>query len=315
MKALVIADPLEKLKPQTDSTLGLIRHAPESCELFWCGGSSIEWQDSQVLVSAREILSRGSRQQAPECGAPQHLAITDFSCVLIRREPPFDAEYLRMLWWLWKLEPSLRQFNRASSLLSYHEKIIPYLMLLDSSLSSDEIFTTGVFADSDRARAYVERKNWEEIVVKPMMGFGGLGIQKFSRSDLLQKLVGLDWTEPLLFQEFDENIYRTGDRRVLYLEGEVLGDFVRLPGEASFISNLSRGGVISELPWTPKEEELSRKCSVWLKREKILFAGADFLGGKLGELNITCPTGLVQASDLSHKDLFNPIWKVLESPQ
>lgn len=311
MKALFIADPLERLKPGGDSTLALVR--ARTCESFWALAKDLVWEDGRVRVSASKIEEGGSRESLPTLAAAQALDLAQFDIVFMRREPPFDSEYLRCLWWLSRYEKKQVQFNSSAKLLSCHEKIIPYLMKIEGVLDDSEIFETAIVQSQQQAEVYLQKKAWDQVVVKPLMGFGGRQILKFSRTDSEAALKDIPFEESWLIQKFEESIFTKGDRRVLYINGELKSHFVRLPPEGGFISNLSQGGQVVEQELRQKEIQISRKLEGWLKREGILFAGADFVDDRLSEVNITCPTGIVQSEHPEDKELSKLIWKVLES--
>ena len=146
---------------------------------------------------------------------------------------------------------------------------------------------------------YFDSQNEEQVVTKPFLGFGGRDVElqgreayRHSASSDLDRFI----------QPFVSEVRTRGDRRVLFLEGKVIGHFVRMPAQGGFISNLAQGGTAHAKPLSAEEEELCVKVSNFLAAVGINFAGADFIGSRVSEINITSPTGLRSLEALGGSD-------------
>ena len=114
-------------------------------------------------------------------------------------------------------------------------------------------------------------------------------------------------------QKFLPNISK-GDKRVFIINGKVSGAISRVPKKGSFLSNLSKGAKPINTTLTKKENEVSKLIAKDLKKEKIFFAGIDFIDQKLnGDINVTSPTGLKTYFDLSGINLAKIFWKELKA--
>ena len=105
-----------------------------------------------------------------------------------------------------------------------------------------------------------------------------------------------------------------GDKRVFIINGKVCGAISRVPKQGSFLSNMSKGAKPINIELTSKENNISKLIAKDLKKEKIFFAGIDFIDQKLnGDINVTSPTGLKTLYDLSGINLAKAFWKELKA--
>ena len=115
-----------------------------------------------------------------------------------------------------------------------------------------------------------------------------------------------------MVQPYLEEIVEQGDRRVFFLDGELLAEFVRFPKEGGFIANLAQGGSAKKVPLSDVERAVCDRLGKFLKHTGIVFAGADLIGSKVSEVNITSPTGLCSLHALEGNDYGAPILDWLE---
>ena len=114
-------------------------------------------------------------------------------------------------------------------------------------------------------------------------------------------------------QEYLSKIYK-GDKRVFLINGKICGAISRIPKKGSFLSNMSKGAKAVNVKLTKKEIKISKLIAKHLKKEKIFFAGIDFIDQKLnGDINVTSPTGLKTLFDLSKINLAETFWKELKA--
>jgi glutathione synthase len=105
-----------------------------------------------------------------------------------------------------------------------------------------------------------------------------------------------------MIQPYDPEVESTGDRRGFFFNGSYYGSVGRMPKSGGFIANFAQGGSAADQPLSDREKSLIAKMEAWLKKTGIVFAGSDFIGGRLSEVNITCPTGFAAYEDLYGED-------------
>lgn len=307
MKILFVADEVSKLKPKGDSSLALARAAISL-------GHEVHWTTETGLGLRKfETVATTFRCEAftidtlPELTDEKTRFIRDFNAVLIRKDPPFDESYLKLCWLLTPLEEKIFMLNRPSILLRNHEKMIPFEAVAAGMLSEEDVIPTFI-SDPEGTRAFLA-KDKVRAVHKPFLGFGGNDVKLVESSKDLDRVLANPGRE--LIQPFQEEIVH-GDRRVLFLNGEVIGHFVRMPPPKSFLSNLAQGGNAVSRPLDSIEDRLMRKLGLFLKHAHIDFAGADVIGHKISEVNITSPTGIRSVQALEGRDVSTEIIKFCE---
>jgi len=315
-KLLIIADPVAGLNSQSDTTLYLMRAAVErEVPSVWAEANSLSWLSEQVVVMGGQISQGGSRFQLPILLSKTRHFISDFTHILIRKEPPFDASYQRLCWMLRGYEKRVSFLNAPSTLLLEHEKMIALDAITDGVISLEESIDTCVTEDLSLALEFAGKLKSEKLVMKPWMGHGGRDILLFDRQEFLGSPQKFWRSEELtMLQAFQDAVLKTGDRRVLVMKGRFIGDVVRLPAEGGFVSNLVRGGRAVSAPLTSKEQNIIDRISPWLWNRGILFAGLDFIDSRLSEVNVTCPTGLGAFENLNQRNLAPEILEAWMGP-
>lgn len=286
MKILFIADPVAKLNPKGDSTLVMLRAAlkrKHTCE--WAEDSHLGLVNNIPMILSQKV-SWTTDEPLPALQAPEIKKLTQFDAILIRKDPPFNENYLKLCWLAELCETQTLFVNAPSVLLKFHEKLIPLQAFHEGYLKSSDLIST-FLTHKSQADTHFNSKNIDDIITKPFLGFGGRDI---SRWNLMNWQQGHNHPHELI-QPFDRNVTE-GDRRVFFLDGKLLTSVVRVPKPGGYISNLAQGGSAVMKPLSPAEKAVAARLGKFLKAKKIILAGADFIGAKVSEVNVTSPTGL-----------------------
>jgi glutathione synthase len=282
MNFLIIGDPIRNLKPKTDTSLALVREAiTRAHEVHWCTGEDLVLWEGRVQARVDSITGCAEHSHPVTENIKELQAINSYDGVWIRKDPPFDQSYLSLCWLLALEEGNVPMLNPPSVLLRYHEKMLPFEAVEAGFLRQEE--TVPTFLPTGRRLMVPENFPKGESVTKPWFGHGGKGVEK---------LEGPRSPEPYHFlQPLQKEITRTGDRRIFFLNGDVIGSFVRMPADGDIRSNISAGGrgVLKDM--NKKEEDIADRLGSFLKEKGIVFAGADMMAEKISEVNITSPTG------------------------
>jgi len=304
MDILVIADPIESLKVDSDSTLFLTHEAlKRNHRIAWAVPDGIEWWKDSLIVHASWV------EKPWVLGESFHSVLSQFPVIWIRKDPPFDQEYVKLCWLLSLLEDKHLFLNRPSKLLRYHEKLISLEAVTQGFLKVEDIIPTWIGSPKAGAKWGVDLKKTSKAswIRKPFWGFGGRNIEKAT----LQEWMKYPSTD--VYQPYQKEVETRGDRRVMYLNGKRIGDFTRIPAQGKIAANLAQGGVPKMLEWTAEEDRVSKNVGAFLKKADILFAGADMIGSKLSEVNITSPTGIKTLFDLTKENIAKPIVDYFET--
>jgi len=167
----------------------------------------------------------------------------------------------------------------------------------------------------EEARAFLAEHG--EIVVKPLHGNGGKAVFKVARDGAnlssLIEVFNTAWREPHVVQAFLPEIAE-GDKRIVFIGGEVAGAVNRLPGEGEIRSNLAVGGVAAKTELTEREREICAAIGPALDVRGLFFVGIDVIGGRwLTEINVTSPTGIVAIDRFNGTDTPARFWEGIEA--
>jgi glutathione synthase len=153
----------------------------------------------------------------------------------------------------------------------------------------------------------------KKIILKPIHGYGGNDIHLLNRFNLDFVKRFIKKHDHIMCQKFLPKISR-GDKRIFLINGKICGAISRIPKQGSFLSNMSKGANPVNTKLSKTEKKISNIIAKDLKKEKIFFAGIDFIDQKLnGDINVTSPTGLKTLYDLSGINLAKLFWKELKA--
>jgi len=299
MNILILADPVEKLKPMGDSSLLMVRQALKRAHrVFWATQDELSYDNSDVIVSASEV-SKCGEAKLPELGSEKVHSLTDFDVVLVRKDPPFHLDYLKLCWMLGLAEKKTKIINSPSVLLRHHEKLIAFEAVTQEFLSKKDVVPTHIGrVGLDK---FISQSSEPKFVIKPFFGFAGLGVELVDKNKIFELMKQTKYKDALV-QPFLPEIFERGDRRVLYVDGKYLGHFARFPSEGKFVANLAQGGKAVTTELNESEKAVVAKVGQFLKANNIVLAGLDLIGSSVSEINITSPTGLVNLIELGGRD-------------
>lgn len=302
MRFLVIADPVSRLKPKSDTSIAM-------AEALLAGGHRVDfttmegmnWLDSKVSFRVKRASSRGG---GLDMGTEEVARITKYQSVLIRKDPPFDQSYVKLLWLLAAFESKLHFSNRPSDLLRHHEKLLPIQGVEAGYLKPGDLLPTCCPGSFEDALEFARSMVTEQIVMKPFYGFGGGDILRFARKKFEKEARryfgrGQHW----ILQPFHKDVLSLGDCRIFFIFGKFMGGFARIPSKGGFVSNLAQGGTASLRKFSASEVAVIRRLEKWIQSLELDFAGADLIGTKINEVNITSPTGIRSYQSLTGVNL------------
>ena len=165
--------------------------------------------------------------------------------------------------------------------------------------------------DIDEIKKFIKKN--KKIVIKPIHGFGGNDIHLLDKFDskFIKKFIKKH--HHIMCQKYLHEISK-GDKRVFLINGKICGAISRVPKKGSYLSNMSKGASAKNINLTKTEKKISKIIANDLKKERIYFAGIDFIDQKLnGDINITSPTGLKTLFDISKINLAKTFWKDLKA--
>jgi glutathione synthase len=229
-------------------------------------------------------------------------------CIFLRKEPPFNYDYLSCTYLLDLIDRDVFILNNPTGVRNANEKLSIYN---SSSVAPESI----VAYRRDLINQALKNSSIKDLVLKRIDQKGGIGVYKSNKRDLYSRSFRdkriLSGASPTVIQKFIHH-EKTGDKRVLILDGKILGSFSRLPGRGDFRANMSLGGKARRSQVTARDKFIVRTILPYLKRNGLSFAGIDIIGGFLTEINVTSPAGIPEINDFEGTRLEENVVDFLE---
>ena len=311
MQLLFILDPLDSLKNYKDTSLAIMREAEaRGHTLYVCQQHDVFLRNEIVKIHAA-AFSFNDAAIWYRLNQPKEVLPNQFDAILMRKDPPFNNEYLYSTYLLeLAVSQGARVINNPSAVRSWNEK----LSVAKFSQFSPEFVVT---AHHDLIRAFLAQHH--DIIVKPLDGMGGTGIFRLTESDpnigVILETVTQFGTQTIMAQRYLPAILQ-GDKRIIIINGEPLPYVLaRIPKAGETRGNLAAGGTGIAQPLNARDLEIAVTVGKTLKKEGLFLVGLDVIGDYLTEINVTSPTGMVEiAAQTKHLDLpCNPAQVCIEA--
>ena len=309
LRVAVQMDPMEGINIAGDSTFTIMLGAQaRGHSLYHYLPQDLSYVDGRVHAGAHPVTVQQVEGDHYRFGEWTALDLgSDVDVVLMRQDPPFDLGYITATHLLERIQSETLVVNDPASVRDAPEKVwvLDFARFMPPTIISRSV---GV------ARRFLEEHG--EIVVKPLHGNGGKAIFKIGRDGAnlssLIELFNTAYREPHMIQAFLPAVAE-GDKRIVFVDGEVAGAVNRLPGEGEIRSNLAVGGTAAKTELTDGEREICAAIGPELKKRGLLFVGIDVIGGEwLTEINVTSPTGIVAIDRFNGTDTPALIWNAIE---
>ena len=290
MRIAFIVDPLEKLKAYKDSSVFMMREAAKRGHEVWAFEAHEMFSKGAVFAQAHQLsLSADNVAWYRELASSTQL-LHFFDAVLMRKDPPFDQNYLYSTLLLSLAEQrGVRVVNRTSSLRDYNEKlaILKFEQFVSPTLVSSEMGYIQSFVDE-----------YKDIIVKKLDGMGGTSIFRVRADDpnrnAIIEVQTNNGAEIIMAQRYIPEIVQ-GDKRVLVIDGKVVPfSLARIPKAGETRGNLAAGGRGVAQPLTARDREIAEALGPQLKADGLTIVGLDIIGDYLTEVNVTSPTCFVE---------------------
>lgn len=293
-----IADPVHKFDPKTETTFYLLKEM--------CGRGHVNWimEMKDLHAEGSTIWGRARRVHVDykgglfsyKFGEEKDVNLGEMDVLFLRKDPPVDMEfmqYLALLELLEKISAKSPLFvNSPSGIRKAGEKIYP---LHFPGISPESVIS----ADRGVCLAFVDKH--KSAVLKPLDKGGGRGVFLVCRDDpnhmsILESATNC-FSKYVMLQKYIPEAEK-GDKRIMLLEGEPLGGFLRVSSESDFRCNLHSGGRCVKSAITPDEEKILARIRPQLIADGLHFVGIDFIGSCVTEINSTSPMGLGEINRL-----------------
>lgn len=290
MRILFIADPIASFKPYKDSTFAMMREAAHrGHELYFCEIEAIAALGGRIQgnTSRLSVVDPDARQSPWwQLDSPTLSPLSDFDAVLMRKDPPFDMEYVAATWLLEQaVREGARVVNDPRAVRDHNEKLA---ILQFSHFTAPTIVTRS----ADDLRAFVVEHR--DAVFKLLDGMGGMSVFRARADDpnlsVIIETMNRFGARTVMAQRFIPRISE-GDKRILLIGGKVVPYcLARIPQAGEFRGNLAAGGRGQARALSARDREIAEALAPELAGRGLLLVGLDVIGDHLTEINVTSPT-------------------------
>ena len=287
MKLAFIVDPLDEFKIYKDTSFAMMREAAaRGCELYTLQQEDIFWRKHRVAGNAARLHLTGDKHAWYRSDVVVETDLAAFDAVIMRKDPPFDMEYVYSTYLLEMAEAhGARVFNRPRAIRDHNEKM---------AIARYAQFTapTVVTRLEKVLRDFLAEHG--DVIFKPLDGMGGSSIFRVRKEDpnvsvIIETLTQLG-TRTIMAQRYLPEIV-DGDKRVLLIGGKpVPYCLARIPKAGETRGNLAAGGTGVARELTARDREIAETLAPLLHAQGLLLVGLDVIGTCLTEINVTSPT-------------------------
>jgi glutathione synthase len=287
MKLAFIVDPLDEFKLEKDSTYAIMREAAaQGHTLHALQQDDLAWHKQSVTGNAARLHLTGETPGWYRLDPPAETPLEQFDAVLMRKDPPFDMEYVYSTYLLEIAERrGARVFNRPQAIRDYNEKM---------AIARFAEFTAPTLVTRRTALLHGFLHEHSDIILKPLDGMGGSSVFRVRRDDpnlnVIIETLTSDGTRTIMAQRYIPEI-SDGDKRVLVIGGKPAPYcLARIPKAGETRGNLAAGGTGVARELTARDRLIAETLGPQLAAAGLLLVGLDVIGSYLTEVNVTSPT-------------------------
>jgi len=290
----IVMDPIESITPYKDSSLAMLLEATRrDAEIHYFNQSDLKVISGTAMGHSRQLSVQDDRSCWWQFKAEQEVALGDLDVILMRKDPPFDMEYIYTTYILDRAKQAGAVImNDPQALRDMNEKFY-------TSWFPDLAPVTLISRSMDEMRTFLAEHG--HVVVKPLDGMGGRSIFVIKHGDKNANVVFETLTDFgrqfAMAQTYIPEI-SMGDKRILLMDGEpVPYALARIPAADDNRGNLVMGAVGKGQELSDRDREICARIGPILKERDVIFAGIDVIGDYLTEVNVTSPTGMREIDD------------------
>ncbi len=287
IKLGIVMDPIESINIKKDSSFAMMMEAQRrGWEIHYMEMNDLSLEQGKAVARTRVVTLQEDPNGWFEFQSEQEIALSDLDAVLMRKDPPFDTEYIYATYILERAEnEGALIVNKPQSLRDCNEKLF-------TAWFPELTPTTLVTRRADKLKAFHQEHG--DVILKPLDGMGGSSIFRVMKGDpnvsvIIETLTAMG-ENYCMAQTFVPDI-SNGDKRILVVDGEPMPYcLARIPAKGETRGNLAAGGRGEARPISETDRKIAETVAPVLKEKGLIFVGLDVIGDKLTEINVTSPT-------------------------
>ena len=310
LRIAIVMDPISHIKPAKDSTLAMMLAAQKrGHHLFYIQQADLWLRDGVAWGRICPITVQDSNEHWASLGETRVEKLDQMDVVLMRKDPPFDMEYIYTTYILERAEAAgVLVLNKPSGLRDMNEKVY-------TAWFAHCCAPTLITRNMDDMQAFL--KEHQQIVCKPLHGMGGRSIFVINQADKNASVIFETMTnygqQFAIVQKYLPEIVDTGDSRILIIDGEPAPyALARIPASTDHRGNLAAGAQGKGRELNERDRWLVSQIGPVLREQGMLFVGIDVIGGFVTEINVTSPTGIRELDKQFNCDIASDFIKAIE---
>ncbi len=308
LKIAVQMDPIDTIDIRGDSTFAILLEASRrGHEIFYYVPNALAMRDGIVSARGSTLDVRDEIGNHFSLSDERRQDLAELDVIHLRQDPPFNMTYITTTHLLERIHPDTLVVNNPSEVRNAPEKVfvMDYAQFMPPTLITRDVEEIGAF-----------RREFGDIIVKPLYGNGGAGVFRLSAGDenlaSLLEIFEQAFPEPFIAQQYLPDV-RAGDKRIILVDGEPVGAINRVPAEGETRSNMHVGGRPEPIEMSARDREICEALGPELKKRGLIFVGIDVIGDLLTEINVTSPTGIREVKKFGGPDIAALIWDAVEA--
>jgi len=309
IKLGIVMDPIANININKDSSFAMLMAAQgRGYQLFYMEMHDLAMLNGKAIAKMRPLTVQQDTNNWFELGEAVDTPMADLDVILMRKDPPFDTEFIYATYMLERAEEEgVLIVNKPQSLRDANEKLF-------TAWFSE--FTPETLVTRDQARIRNFYHEQKDIILKPLDGMGGSSIFRVKPNDpnlgvIIETLTN-HGQQYAMVQTFIADI-TAGDKRILVIDGEpVPYCLARIPQKGETRGNLAAGGRGVAQPLSESDWHIARTIGPELKKRGLIFVGLDVIGDKLTEINVTSPTCIKEIQAAFDVDITGMLMNAIE---
>ncbi len=298
MKFLFLMDHLETIKMEKDTTfIFMLESFKRGHEIYYVPKDGLSLIDGKIFFNATKVSPQSIIHEPFLIGQRTQLSQKDVHAIFVRPDPPFDAQYLMNTWILDHLPKKIAVINSPSGIRTVNEKVwaAQFTDITPATIISSN--------QQDLSDFIAKHKN---VIAKPTNAFGGQSVfhieNGHTNTNVILETLSQGYDQAIILQKYIPDA-KNGDKRILLLNGEILGAVLRVHGKGEHRNNFYAGGKAMAVTVNKRDKEIVNILKPHLQKLGLYFVGIDILGDYLIEVNVTSPTCLQEMNKLYKKSL------------
>ena len=287
IKLGIVMDPISQVNVKKDSSMAMMFEAQKrGYQLYYIEMKDLYLTQGQCRATTQQVKVYDDPEHWYDLAEIEDIAVESLDAVLMRKDPPFDTEYIYATYMLERAElAGTLIVNKPQSLRDCNEKLF-------TAWFADLTPKTLVTRNNELIRQF--HQEHQDVIIKPLDGMGGSSIFRLKQNDanvgvILETLTN-HGNQYAMVQEFVPDI-SNGDKRILIVNGEAMPYcLARIPAKGETRGNLAAGGRGEARPLSATDKLIADTIAPELKKRGLYFVGLDVIGDKVTEINVTSPT-------------------------